>query len=207
MTPKNYRNKRYPSDFVGPPIQKASVYILARIARGCKICEDCGAPWHWDVTVAPGVSPQINVCGHLLAIRRAVYILKHGRQPPKGSRATSSCPNQHCCDPNKVVARRISQMVKDTYTNGARDPAVSRRTLQKHTDANNRKLSIAQVVKIRTDGRPPKVAAPEYGITPEYFRRIRSGLVRTEASQLGAYADLGMFSGLVANSGRMEQRA
>lgn len=200
MTTPTYKNKRYPSDFVGPPIQKASAYILQRIQRRCKVCEDCGAPWHWDVAVSPGATPLVNVCGHILAIRRAVYMLKTGRVPPKGKLATASCPNPHCCDPEKVTARRVSAMVRDTYRSGARDPSRSLRVLAQYTHTHNRKLSTAQVIAIRGDPRTPQQGAPAYGITPEYYRAIKAGRRRTEASQLGTNASLGMFAGLLRSA-------
>jgi hypothetical protein len=199
MTLKNYTNKRYPSDFVGPPIQRASVYILARIRMGCKVCEECGEPWHWDVQVKDGVTPQINICGHLLAIRRAVYILKYGKPPHKGTRATSPCPNKHCCDPEKVMARRIDLMVSDTYASGARNKAATVAMLQRHCQANNVKLQPADVLAVRADTRPPLEAAAAHGITPEYFRRIHSGRAR-----MGI--DLGPFAALVTSSKPTQER-
>lgn len=194
MTPlKNYRRKKNAADFVGPPINRSNDYVWARIRMGCKVCEECGEPWHWDVCERPGVSPQINICGYLLPIRRAVYILKHGKPPPPGTRATSTCPNQHCCNPDKVIARQIGLMVKDTYANGTRCVAAVRAHLHKYNQALNVKLQPADVAAVRADTRPALEAATDHGITPEYFRRIHNGKAR-----MGV--DLGIWSGLITTT-------
>lgn len=189
-TLKNYHRKKHPADFVGPPSNRSNGYLWARIRMGCKVCEDCGEPWHWDVCERPGVSPQINVGGYTLPIRRAVYMLKHGKTPPPGTRATSSCPNQHCCNPDLVVARRVGLMISDTFNNGARDMATVRIHLARYREENIVKLKPEHIAAVRADTRPAIEAAADHGITPEYFRRIHNGKAR-----MGT--DLGVFAGLI----------
>lgn len=190
---KNYHRKKHPADFVGPPVNRSNGYLWARIRMGCKVCEECGEPWHWDVCERPGVSPQINVGGYALPIRRAVYMLKHGKTPPPGTRATSTCRNQHCCNPEKVIARRIDLMISDTFASGARSLASVKAQLQKFTQEYRTKLQPADVAAVRADTRPALEAAADHGITPEYFRRIHKGTAR-----MGV--DLGVFAGLVSSA-------
>lgn len=187
---KNYRRVYHVRDLVGPPVNRSNPYLWARIRMGCKVCEECGEPWHWAVSERPGVTPQINVCGRGMPIRRAVYMLKHGKTPPPGTRATSSCPNQHCCNPDLVVARRVGLMISDTFNNGARDMATVRIQLARYREENIVKLKPEHIAAVRADTRPALEAAADHGITPEYFRRIHKGTAR-----MGA--DLGVFAGLV----------
>lgn len=188
---KNYRRVRHASDFVGPPVNRSNPYLWARIRMGCKVCEDCGAPWHWVVTERPGVTPQINVCGVTMPVRRAMYLLTRGKLPPPGTRATSTCRNQHCCNPELVVARKVGLMISDTFQNGARDIVAVRLQLTRYREKNVVKLQADQVAAVRADTRPAKLAAKDHGITAEYFRRLHKGTAR-----MGT--DLGVFAGLLA---------
>jgi hypothetical protein len=200
MTRPVIRPRRHASDFMGPPLNRSTVYLWERIRLGCKVCRECGEPWHWAVVERPGISPQINIVGQIMAIRRAVYILKHGKPPPKGKRATSTCPNQHCCDPEKVVARKISQMVSDTFTSGARDRARNRTHIARYNEANKLKLSDDAVRAIRASELPPEQEAALHNVHPDYITSIRNGRARMQT------ADLGVFSALVARSNKVERR-
>ena len=181
---------RRKKDFTGPPIELSNTYILERIMLGCKECAECGEPWHWATIDRHGCSPQINLCGRIMPIRRAVWLLFFKTLPKTNEkRITSKCRNKMCCNPELLMKASSGKILQMQYQHGKRDAAEAARNLKKHTDTLI-KVSDEMAAAIRADTRPKKVAAPDYGIAPDYYNCIRRGDSRFPR-------DLGPFSGLV----------
>lgn len=175
---------KHPKDFIGPPIMLSKAYVLARVQAACIECEDCGEHWHHTGAKRPNQAIQINIMGQIMAVRKAVY-LASGRKLKRGYRVTSSCTNPLCCNPKLIKQAKPGDILKHTYTTGQRD---------RHTAASHlmrfRSVKITDEIaeRIRQDDRMAKVAAPDYGIHPVYFNRVRRGDARRPRN---------MFSGLV----------
>jgi hypothetical protein len=181
---------RRKNNLFGPPVELSNTHILERIMLGCKECEECGQPWHWCAVDRPGCSPQINVCGRIMPIRRAVWLVFKKRfHHANKKRITSKCKNKMCCNPELLIQATPGKILAMQYQNGKRDANAVRQHLLKNIGAWT-KVSDEVAAAIRADTRPKSVAAPEYGVAPDYFTRIRRGEARFPRN-------LGPFAGLI----------
>lgn len=161
-------------DFFGPPVELSNAHVLTRIHMNCIVCEDCGEPWHFKAASRPGTAVQTNLLGRCMTVRKAVYIAI-GKKVPAGRRITSLCTNKHCCNPELLRAATPGKILQNQYESGMRNRAQATAHLIKYT---NTKVSDEAAARMREDPRPKSVAAPDYGIAPDYFTRIRRGEAR-----------------------------
>jgi hypothetical protein len=100
--------------------------------------------------------------GHRLILQE-----KLGRVLLPEEQTRHSCDNPSCCNPAHLS-------VGSEQDN--KDDMVRRGRQQRGSGHWNAKLTPAQVLAIRTDSRPSRLVAPEYGITDRSVRRIRQGI-------------------------------
>lgn len=160
--------------FVGPPVQLSKASILAQVQAACIECAHCGEHWHFTGAVQPGAAPTVNIMGQVMTVRKAVY-LASGRKVKRGNRVTSKCKNPRCCAPSLLKQATPGEVLQQSYITGQRD--------KRAAAAHLRKMHIKKVTddiaeRIRKDTRIAKDAAPDYGIHPVYFNRVRRGAAR-----------------------------
>ncbi len=179
---------RRKNNFFGPPIELSREYILERIMLGCKECSECGEMWHWNAPDRHGSCAQINICGKIMPIRRAAWLIFFGKLPKNGKRITSKCSNKMCCNPELLISATPGKIIEMQYQNGSRDIVETARGLRINIAAWTR-VTDEMAADIRLDDRPKEEAAKDYGIIPAYFERIRQGNARLP-SNLGPFAGL-----------------
>lgn len=175
---------RNPAD-AGPPINKSNAYVMQRIMSHCTECEECGEMTHYMGARQPGKAQQVNVCGVVMAARRAAYMAT-GMRVRNGYRVTSKCSNPDCINPALLMQTTPGAVIRLDYAKGNRSRLTAAAHLLKYRSL---KLDRADVMRIMADERGGKAAAADYGISDVHFNSIKRG---------AAWKAVNPFAGLMA---------
>lgn len=162
----------------GPGKHLSTKHITQRLIDGCKLCEFCGGNWHFQAVKRPTASPSINICGRVMAVRKAAYIALVGKVIKKGFKVSAKCSNPYCINPELLTQVTSSQLLSMHYTvHGSRSKHKAAAHLMKYTKERTR-LSEDVVSSIRCDNRKGAEASHEYGIGKEHYNAIQRGAAR-----------------------------
>lgn len=129
--------------------------------------------WLWAGAVDTRRYGSLKWNGKQARSHRIAYTLANGSIPQgaghHGVVVMHSCDNRLCCNPAHLKLGSQADNMTDMKAKGRRKGIGS-------GQANGRaKLTIKQVVAIRSDVRGKRTIAPEYGISPAQVQRIRNG--------------------------------
>jgi hypothetical protein len=129
--------------------------------------------WLWTGAVDTRRYGSLKWNGKQARAHRIAYMLASGNIPQgdghHGVVVMHSCDNRLCCNPAHLKLGSQADNMIDMKAKGRRKGIGS-------GQANGRaKLTIEQVVAIRSDVRGKRTIAPEYGISPAQVQRIRNG--------------------------------
>jgi len=126
--------------------------------------QDRTSCWNWTAYTDRDGYGRFKLNG---AVERAhrVALQLDGRDPT-GNVARHTCDNPSCVNPHHLLL--------GTHEDNARD--MVRRDRSPRGERNGQaKLSAEDIPTIRSDTRPSRVIAEEYGVSPSQIRRIRTG--------------------------------
>lgn len=129
---------------------------------------DLGHCWVWTGAKSERGYGKFNPHGKTVRAHRFSWELHHG---PATGLVLHRCDNRLCVRPEHLFLgsnkdNTVDAIFKLRLANGERH--------------GNHKLSDAQVVAIRCDGRAYELIAAEMGVTPTHVRKIRNGSSRRD---------------------------
>lgn len=121
----------------------------------------------WLGTLSSTGYPHIKVKGQTRRVNRLVWESRNG-PIPEGLHVLHRCDNPACVN--------LDHLRIGTHQDNMNDKVAKGR--QPFGDICSRKLTEAQVAKIKTDRRPQNIIAAAYGVSKPYISRIKSGKKR-----------------------------
>lgn len=142
-----------------------AAYILGRTV-------DEGECMCWTGHSSAGKFPQMRLDGKLLPVRRVLWERIHGRIMPKHQIGVKDECSDTCIHPDHLVSRTRSKIQK-----GKPLPEVTKRRISAAKTAQSF-LSDADVLAMRMSDRPCNELDRQFGCSPGYASRIRTGRAR-----------------------------
>lgn len=167
------------SVFELPADEAERLAVLARVRSMCVLMDGEDGCWIWR-RCAEGeavVKPQMRFRGKVVAVRRVVYFLAHGFEPPEGMWACGckayGCVSPACVHamPRKVVTRRAGRAGAYSKEQALRNRKIAARARAIYSDET--------VELVRTLECSSAEAARITGMSKAHVSNIRSGRVRT----------------------------
>jgi hypothetical protein len=121
--------------------------------------------WPWKLSGSPRGYGQVTLGGRSRRVTRVIYEMLHG-PIPAGMVVCHSCDNPPCCNPAHLWLGTVAQNNADRAAKGRSWSPVGERQ-------GASKLTAADVLAIRADGRSQSVIAGEYGITQSNVSAIK----------------------------------
>lgn len=109
--------------------------------------------------------------GEAWAAHRVSYVIHNRREIPPGLVVMHSCDNPCCVNPAHLSLGTSSDNALDCVMKGRRESPTT-------------KLTPEDVLSIRTDVRPPRIVAAEYGITKSHVWAVKTGKSWKEISNV-----------------------
>ena len=152
---------------------------FARIRASCALPDGEGGCWIWQGNNAgkPSARPMIRFRGHPCAVRRVVFLLQHGFEPPPGMHATGcgapGCVGPHCIRalPRKAIMRRAARAGHCSQPDAVRNRKAASQARAQWDDAT--------VHLVRTLPCSAAEAARLTGMSKAHVINIRAGRART----------------------------
>lgn len=138
---------------------------------------EVGECWEW-LGWFSNKSPQIRHKGRAVSLRRLLWIERVGRNPD-GKYIHVSCGNWRCVNPDHLVAKGFKDHAAASA--GKRSRASYKAAAIKG-GKKNRKLTMQQVMEIRTSPKSCKKLGEEYGVSHTTISKIKRGLIYNETS-------------------------
>lgn len=139
-------------------------------AKVDKLGEDECWPWKASLTAAGYGQIQHPRLGRPVVANRVSWELANGRVIPDGLMVCHRCDNPPCVNPKHLFLGTMLDNQRDSIAKG-RHTAPPRFLGTKHHSA---KLTDDQVAAIRTDRRPQRVIAKDYGLSQATVWAVRN---------------------------------
>lgn len=165
MTKEFYLGKRFPKKWTAQQ----------RFFASCTYDEKTEC-WDWLGSLSPRGYGRIRVAGKNIRAHRYSWILKHGRDIPEGMVVCHKCDNPKCVNPDHLFLGTIADNVADCVSKGrhARGEKLAHPRAKGEKNGNSR-LTANQVDAIRSDQRPQRTIASQFGVSQALISKIKRG--------------------------------
>lgn len=134
-----------------------SIRVSIHTIEGC---------WEWMGAKNNDGRGMVSFNGKSMAAAKAIWLLMYGNIPG-GMQVLHHCDNQACCNPRHLFLGSALDNRRDSVSKGRQARGDS------HGGA---KVTAQEVLLIRSDPRPQRVIALEYGISRIQVGNIRRGI-------------------------------
>lgn len=166
------------------PVEELHKWTLAEIMERCG-ANDEDECWEWQATTGRPPKTEhgkrfacIKHGGQRVLLRRLAWELKFGEEKPLDPDkriVMTKCDNPRCNNPTHARQLTEAQKCQRAAKKGSFSGYAKRAKIAATKRANDAKLTMEIARNIRADKRPSRIAAPEYGINPSLYNRIRAG--------------------------------
>lgn len=148
--------------------------LMARIRSNCTEDADC---WIWQRYCDPHQMPILSINHMPMAVRRAVWIVKHG-EVQDGFEIVHTCGRTRCVNPAHLESITMAERRK-RLGEAARGRA-SVAMVKTHRAMG--KLDMEKAREIRSSDETGQVLAAKFGVTPQLVSLVRRGKSWAEPS-------------------------
>jgi hypothetical protein len=140
-------------------------------------CEEEGECWLWQQSVNSAGYPQASIGGKTGQMVRRHAVMLSGRSlSGYRTRVADTCGNRLCCNPDHLKLRTFSQIVSDSYKNGARSGNEYLSRVVRIQRAGMTKIDWDKAREIRAElagGKTVAQVSRERGLYPSTVRDIK----------------------------------
>jgi len=138
--------------------------------------QDENGCWNWLGSLSPRGYGRIKVGDKNYRSHRYSWATENGRQIPDGMVVCHACDNPKCVNPTHLFIGTMADNVADCVRKGrhARGERLAHPRARGEKNGNSR-LTEQQVNRIKSDGRPQRVIAAEFGVSQTAIWAIKNG--------------------------------